>query len=246
MNYALATILAICAAIAAPSAAQTVPDPDCSASATQATGYTPGSETGPDGSRVAGAARGAAAGAAVGAVQNNQYATGSGALKDANREDKARTAPRPAWQWRDRGTARTAVQADAIRMRGRRAMTPAWRARVERQRMGRRATRRNRGNNATLKQGRTCGSCHVPGFVFRCLCAAERSGPRFAQNASNSVHMRVHDCGKSRCGTVVWANDKAKADSARGGTPDLVGSDPRSSAKSGPKVWERGYRARSQ
>ena len=90
MRYSLG-VLAIVAGIALPAAAQQPPDADCSAAATQATGYTPGTETGPDGSRVAGAARGAAAGAAVGAVQNNQYATGSGALKDANREDKAKS-----------------------------------------------------------------------------------------------------------------------------------------------------------
>jgi len=44
------------------------------------------------------------------------------------------------------------------------------------------------------------------------------------RNPQNSVHVRVHPCGESMCGTVVWANDKAKADSARGGTPDLVGT----------------------
>jgi len=43
------------------------------------------------------------------------------------------------------------------------------------------------------------------------------------RNPQNSVHVRVGPCGKSRCGVVVWANDKAKADSARGGTPNLVG-----------------------
>ena len=45
------------------------------------------------------------------------------------------------------------------------------------------------------------------------------------RNPSNSVHVRIHQCGKSRCGTVVWANAKAKADSARGGTPNLVGTE---------------------
>ena len=45
------------------------------------------------------------------------------------------------------------------------------------------------------------------------------------RNPQNSVHVRVHDCGTSRCGTVVWANEKAKADSARGGTPNLVGTE---------------------
>ena len=43
------------------------------------------------------------------------------------------------------------------------------------------------------------------------------------RNPQNSVHVRVGTCRKSRCGVVVWANDKAKADSARGGTPKLVG-----------------------
>ena len=45
------------------------------------------------------------------------------------------------------------------------------------------------------------------------------------RNPSNSVHVRIHPCGKSRCGTVVWANAKAKADSARGGTTNLVGTE---------------------
>ena len=44
------------------------------------------------------------------------------------------------------------------------------------------------------------------------------------RNPKNSVHVRSHPCGASMCGTVVWANDKAKADAARGGTATLVGS----------------------
>jgi hypothetical protein len=90
MKYALGTLLVIGAAMAVPSTAQTASDTECSAAATTATGYTPGTETGPDGSRVAGAAKGAAAGPVVGGVQNNQHATGSGALKDANQENKAK------------------------------------------------------------------------------------------------------------------------------------------------------------
>jgi uncharacterized protein (DUF2147 family) len=72
--------------------------------------------------------------------------------------------------------------------------------------------------------------------------------PAFAQqngkdlvlrNPSNSVHVRVHPCGKSRCGTVVWANDKAKADSARGGTAKLVGTELfREFNEVSPKVWK--------
>jgi uncharacterized protein (DUF2147 family) len=59
------------------------------------------------------------------------------------------------------------------------------------------------------------------------------------RNPSNSVHVRVHPCGNSRCGTVVWANDKAKADSARGGTPNLVGTELfRDFREVSPKVWK--------
>ena len=59
------------------------------------------------------------------------------------------------------------------------------------------------------------------------------------RNPSNSVHVRIHPCGKSRCGTVVWANEKAKADSARGGTPNLVGTELfREFIEVSPKVWK--------
>ena len=59
------------------------------------------------------------------------------------------------------------------------------------------------------------------------------------RNPSNSVHVRVHQCGKSRCGTVVWANEKAKADSARGGTRNLVGTQLfRDFKEVSPKVWK--------
>jgi uncharacterized protein (DUF2147 family) len=43
------------------------------------------------------------------------------------------------------------------------------------------------------------------------------------RDPQNSVHVRIHPCGKGRCGVVVWANDKAKAESLRGGTPNLIG-----------------------
>ena len=59
------------------------------------------------------------------------------------------------------------------------------------------------------------------------------------RNPQNSVHVRVHPCGKTRCGTVVWANAKAKADSARGGTPNLVGTELfREFREVSPKVWK--------
>ena len=59
------------------------------------------------------------------------------------------------------------------------------------------------------------------------------------RNPQNSVHVRIHPCGKTRCGTVVWANAKAKADSARGGTPNLVGIELfREFREVSPRVWK--------
>lgn len=58
------------------------------------------------------------------------------------------------------------------------------------------------------------------------------------RNPANSVHVRVSPCGTGRCGVVVWANDKAKADSARGGTPNLVGTQLfREFHESSPSAW---------
>ena len=69
---------------------------------------------------------------------------------------------------------------------------------------------------------------------------AQRSGQdNVFRNPSNSVHVRIHPCGKGRCGTVVWANDKAKADSARGGTRNLVGTELfKEFREISPKVWK--------
>ena len=45
------------------------------------------------------------------------------------------------------------------------------------------------------------------------------------RNAKNSVHVRVAPCaGDGFCGTVVWANDKAKAKAAKAGTRKLIGT----------------------
>ena len=44
------------------------------------------------------------------------------------------------------------------------------------------------------------------------------------KNPSNSVHIKIVLCGNARCGVVVWANEKAIADSRKGGTNELVGT----------------------
>jgi uncharacterized protein (DUF2147 family) len=44
------------------------------------------------------------------------------------------------------------------------------------------------------------------------------------RNPKNSVHIKIQPCGDNLCGYVVWANDNAKEDARKGGTPNLVGS----------------------
>jgi uncharacterized protein (DUF2147 family) len=78
------------------------------------------------------------------------------------------------------------------------------------------------------------GALLVPGTV----AAQSASQDSIWRNPQNSVHVRVHPCGKAVCGTVVWANDKAKADSARGGTPNLVGTELFQDFREvSPKLW---------
>ena len=58
------------------------------------------------------------------------------------------------------------------------------------------------------------------------------------RNPQDSAHVRVHPCGTGMCGTVIWANDKAKADSARGGTPNLIGTELfRDFHETSPNLW---------
>ncbi len=44
-------------------------------------------------------------------------------------------------------------------------------------------------------------------------------------NPSGSVTIRMAPCGAAYCGTVTQASDKAKADAAKGGTKELVGTE---------------------
>jgi uncharacterized protein (DUF2147 family) len=58
------------------------------------------------------------------------------------------------------------------------------------------------------------------------IAGANRPDQSFGiwRNPQDSVHVRAEPCGKQMCGVVVWANDKARADAARGGTATLVGA----------------------
>ena len=70
------------------------------------------------------------------------------------------------------------------------------------------------------------------------LAAPPTAADSVWRNPQDSVHVRIHTCGTSRCGTVIWANDKAKADSARGGTANLVGTELfRDFHETSPKIW---------
>jgi len=78
-------------------------------------------------------------------------------------------------------------------------------------------------------------------IFFACApaLAQQKDQDNVWRNPQNSVHVRIHPCGKSRCGTVVWANEKAKKDSARGGTPNLVGTELfREFREVSAKVWK--------
>ena len=93
MKLLISIFAAAMSATAATAWAQAPVDAQCSASATQATGYTPGqaATSGPDGDRLAGAARGAAAGAVVGEVQGDNYGRAPDAMKDEHRENQAKS-----------------------------------------------------------------------------------------------------------------------------------------------------------
>jgi hypothetical protein len=94
MKCPVPQLVVILSAVAVPAMVHAQPtDAQCSASATQATGYTPGqsSTSGPDGDRLAGAAKGAAAGAVVGGAQGNQYGNAPDAVQDKHRENQAKS-----------------------------------------------------------------------------------------------------------------------------------------------------------
>ncbi len=93
MKNALQAAVGMAGLLATAAVAQQPAETQCSAAATQATGYTPGTQTatGPDGSRVAGAAKGAAVGAVVGGAQGNQYENAPDALQDEHRENQAKS-----------------------------------------------------------------------------------------------------------------------------------------------------------
>lgn len=55
--------------------------------------------------------------------------------------------------------------------------------------------------------------------------AAKKSAEGVWRNPSGSVDVRIEPCGPKICGRVARANEKARADAARGGHPDIIGMD---------------------
>jgi len=59
------------------------------------------------------------------------------------------------------------------------------------------------------------------------------------KNPSGSVIVAIDACGSAYCGTVEWASDGAKADSKKGGTSSLVGTQLMTGfATAGPGRWK--------
>ncbi len=63
----------------------------------------------------------------------------------------------------------------------------------------------------------------LPLLAFAAVMADEPSIDGRWANPGGSVIIDIGQCGEARCGTVIWASDKAKED-ARKGTDQLVGS----------------------
>jgi uncharacterized protein (DUF2147 family) len=61
-------------------------------------------------------------------------------------------------------------------------------------------------------------------FLAAVPAAAQASVEGRWTNPKRSVIIEVGRCGQAWCGTVVWANPKAKANARKGGTENLVGT----------------------
>lgn len=64
--------------------------------------------------------------------------------------------------------------------------------------------------------------------VASLACASQASaaeGDLFGvwRNPKNTVHVDIRPCGESACGYVVWASERARADSLKGSGKELVG-----------------------
>lgn len=65
----------------------------------------------------------------------------------------------------------------------------------------------------------------VCGLLAAPASAQDLSPNGLWRNPSGNVEVRIEECGPKVCGRVASASDRAKADAARGGHPDLIGMD---------------------
>ena len=55
--------------------------------------------------------------------------------------------------------------------------------------------------------------------------AEDKSADGLWRNPAGTVDVQIEPCGAKICGRVVRADEKARADAARGGHPDIIGMD---------------------
>jgi uncharacterized protein (DUF2147 family) len=55
--------------------------------------------------------------------------------------------------------------------------------------------------------------------------AQDQSPDGLWRNPSGNVEVRIEPCGPKVCGRVASASERARADAARGGHPDIIGMD---------------------
>jgi len=80
-----------------------------------------------------------------------------------------------------------------------------------------------------LPQGRIAlslilGALIVGAMAVPAAAASAGTPDGIWRNPKNSVHVRVAPCRDKLCGTVVWANEKARADAAKGMDEPFIGS----------------------
>jgi uncharacterized protein (DUF2147 family) len=87
--------------------------------------------------------------------------------------------------------------------------------------MGQTGTNRARGRRWSLIAAAACAIAGGGGAA-----AAQDDAAIYGvwSNAKGTLHVQTAGCGARLCGSVVWASEKAKTDSLKGGVTQLVGT----------------------
>jgi len=75
-----------------------------------------------------------------------------------------------------------------------------------------------------MKQILAKAACAAIAFAAAAPASAQEALEGQWKNAKGSVVVQVEPCGRSWCGTVVHATEKAKAGARKGGTTNLIGT----------------------